>query len=136
MADSGDSGDELGEGSVREESIVETVVVGEESVDSKVDAESLLGMGEEKWLLGDGRLLKFATLLGALAVASSSVASCLSTPFPNTDMNDGNEASNDPEPVVAGILDPRSPVGDPLDHEYDRCVDGVAIAKGDGSPVR
>ena len=42
----GDSGEELGEGSVRE-SIVEIVVVGEESVDSKVDVESLRSMGEE-----------------------------------------------------------------------------------------
>lgn len=46
-AEAGDSGEELGEGSVSEESMVEMVVVGEESVDSKVDAESLLTMGEE-----------------------------------------------------------------------------------------
>ena len=45
-ADCGDSGEELGEGSVSEESMVDIVVVGEESVDSKVDAESLLSMGE------------------------------------------------------------------------------------------
>ena len=45
--DSGDSGEELGEGSVRDESMVDIVVVGEESVDSKVDAESLLNVGEE-----------------------------------------------------------------------------------------
>ena len=42
----GDSGDELGDGSVRE-SMVETVVVGEESVDSNVDVESLRNTGEE-----------------------------------------------------------------------------------------
>lgn len=44
--DVGDSGEELGEGSVRE-SMVEIVVVGEESVDSKVDVESLRKTGEE-----------------------------------------------------------------------------------------
>ena len=44
--DVGDSGEELGEGSVRE-SMVEIVVVGEESVDSKVDVESLRNTGEE-----------------------------------------------------------------------------------------
>ena len=47
-ADCGDSGDELGEGSVSEELAVDMVVVGEESLDSKVDAESLLNMGEEQ----------------------------------------------------------------------------------------
>ena len=36
----GDSGGELGEGSVREDSMVEMVVVGEDSTDSNVDAES------------------------------------------------------------------------------------------------
>lgn len=46
----GDSGDELGDGSVRE-SMVEIVVVGEESVDSKVEVESLRNTGEEWWLL-------------------------------------------------------------------------------------
>lgn len=42
----GDSGEELGEGSVRE-SMVEMVVVGEESADSKVEVESLRNTGEE-----------------------------------------------------------------------------------------
>lgn len=44
--DDGDSGEEPGEGSVSDESMVEIVVVGEESVDSYVDAESLLDIGE------------------------------------------------------------------------------------------
>ena len=44
----GDSGDELGEGSVSEESTVEIVVVGDESADSKVDTESRRKMGDEK----------------------------------------------------------------------------------------
>ena len=40
--DVADSGEELGEGSVRaESSMVDTVVVGEDSADSKVEAESL-----------------------------------------------------------------------------------------------
>lgn len=43
-----DSGEELGDGSVRAESMVETVVVGEDSADSKVDAESLRNICEEK----------------------------------------------------------------------------------------
>lgn len=134
-ADCGDSGDELGEGSVSEESMVEMVVVGEESVDSNVDAESLLNICEEQWLLGNGRLLMFATLFGAVA-PSSSVASCVSAPFPNTGMNDGNEASSDPEPVVAGILDSRSPFGEPFAHEDDCCTDGEAIAKEEVSLAR
>ena len=45
----GDSGDELGEGSVsEEESNVDIVVVGEDSVDSKVDAEPRRIVGDEK----------------------------------------------------------------------------------------
>ena len=76
----------------------------------------------------------FAALFGAPAVApSSSLASCALTPFPNTDMNDGNEASSDPEPVVAGILDSRRFVGDPLVHENDCCADGDATAERGGS---
>ena len=39
--DVADSGEELGDGSVRAESIVEIVVVGEDSMDSKTEAESL-----------------------------------------------------------------------------------------------
>lgn len=35
-----DSGEELGEGSVRAESMVETVVVGDDSADANVEAES------------------------------------------------------------------------------------------------
>ena len=101
----GDSGDELGDGSVRE-SMVEMVVVGEESVDSKVDVESLRNTGEEWWLLFGGLLRVFAILFAVTEVVlSNSLASCTLTPFPNTDMNDGKEASSGPEPVVPGILD-------------------------------
>lgn len=114
--------------------MVEMVVVGEESVDSKVDAESLLNVGEEQWWLGNGRLLMFATLFGA--PASTFVVSCVSAPFPNTDMKDGNEASSDPEPVVAGILNSRSSVGEPFAHEDDCCTNGESIAKGEVFPVR
>jgi hypothetical protein len=42
-----DSGEELGDGSVIDESSVEIVVVGEDSVDSKVDTESRRNNGEE-----------------------------------------------------------------------------------------
>lgn len=42
-----DSGEELGDGSVRAESMVETVVVGEDSTDAKVEAESLRNICEE-----------------------------------------------------------------------------------------
>lgn len=45
--DIGDSGEELGDGSVIDESSVEIVVVGEDSVDSKVDTESRRNKGEE-----------------------------------------------------------------------------------------
>lgn len=43
----GDSGDELGEGSVIEDSTVEIVVVGEDSVDSNVELESRRAIGDE-----------------------------------------------------------------------------------------
>ncbi len=46
-SDIGDSGEELGDGSVIDESTVEIVVVGEDSVDSKVDTESRRNKGEE-----------------------------------------------------------------------------------------
>ena len=36
----GDSGEEFGEGCVKEDATVETVEVGDDSVDSKVDVES------------------------------------------------------------------------------------------------
>ena len=85
--------------------------------------------------MGNGRLLIFATLF-AVAPSSSSVASCVLAPFPNTDINDGNEASSDPEPVVAGILDSRSPFGEPFAHEDDCCTDGEAIAKEEVSLAR
>lgn len=45
--DVADSGEELGEGSVRAEPMVETVVVGEDSADSNVDAESLRNSCDE-----------------------------------------------------------------------------------------
>lgn len=57
-------------------------------------------------------------------------------PFPNTDINDGNEPNSDSEPVVAGILDSRGFVGDPFVHEKDRCTDGEAIADGGVPSVR
>ena len=44
----GDSGDELGEGSVRAVSMVEMVVVGDDSTESKVAVESFLNNGEDK----------------------------------------------------------------------------------------
>ena len=125
----GDSGEELGEGSVRE-SIVEMVVVGEESVDSKVDVESLRNTGKEWWLLCEGLLRVFAVLFAAMAVVlSSSLASCTPTPFPNTDMNDGKEASSGPEPVVPGILDLCAFVGDSSVQDTDRCPQSKPTAQ-------
>ena len=70
----------------------------------------------------------FATLFGVPDCAPpNSIASCgLLSPFPNTDINDGNEASSDPDPFVAGILDSGVFVGDALAREIDRCGDGLA----------
>lgn len=45
--DVADSGEELGDGSVRAESMVEIVVVGEDSADSKVEAESVRNSCDE-----------------------------------------------------------------------------------------
>lgn len=68
----GDSGEELGDGSVSDESNVEIVVVGDESADSNVDAESRRRIGEEKCELGDGRLATFAARLDPTASAPRS----------------------------------------------------------------
>lgn len=73
--DVGDSGDELGEGSVMVESNVDIVVVGDDSADSKVEAESRRNVGDEKCELGEGRLPTFAVLLDA-DVATASTPLC------------------------------------------------------------
>lgn len=75
-------------------------------------------------------------MFAILFAPSSFVSSCVLTPFPNTDMNEGNEASSDPGPVVAGILDSRSPVGERFAHEDDCCTNGEPIAKEEVSPAR
>lgn len=101
----GDSGDELGEGSVSAESSVEIVVVGDESADSKVDAESRRMMGDEKCELGEGRFATFAGLFDeGIGNASPPIDRCTSAPFPKTDIKDGNDARKDGELVVPGIL--------------------------------
>ena len=105
--DSGDSGGELGDGSVSEDSMVEIVVVGDDSMESlKVEAESLRNRGELYWVLFWVLLTVLTVPLGAsVAVLNLSFASALSGPFPNTDMNEGSDASSDCELVDTGILD-------------------------------
>ncbi len=100
----GDSGDELGDGSVRAESRVEMVVVGDESADSKVEAESRRTIGDEQCELGGGRLATFTVRFGDDIANPSPIDRCTSTPFPKTDMKDGSDASNDWELVVTGIF--------------------------------
>jgi hypothetical protein len=80
----GDSGEDDGEGSVNEdESAVEIVVVGEESVDSEhcVDVESRcfcrLAVGLAFSLSGDGRLVSSVDLPNLLSVAMSTLLSIL-----------------------------------------------------------
>lgn len=101
----GDSGDELGEGSVSDESTVDIVVVGDDSADSKVEAESRRKMGDEKCELGEGRFATFTDLLGAdIAKASPPLCRRTSVPSPKTDINDGKDANSDCGLVVTGIL--------------------------------
>ena len=81
----GDSGDDEGEGSVsEEESAVEMVVVGEESVDSEhcVDVESRclcckLAVGLAFSLSGEGRLISSVVVPILLSVAMSPLLSIL-----------------------------------------------------------
>ena len=91
--DSGDSGGELGEGSVREDSMVEMVVVGDESTDSNVEVESRRTTGEAK-VFG---ILEILIVLPDASVDTGLVSlGCgRSGPFPNTDINDGRDASSD-----------------------------------------
>lgn len=101
----GDSGDELGDGSVSAESRVDMVVVGDESADSKVEAESRRTIGDEQCELGGGRLAMFTVRFDDdMANPSLLIDRCTSTPFPKTDIKDGNEASNDWELVVTGMF--------------------------------
>lgn len=101
----GDSGDELGEGSVSAESTVEMVVVGDESADSKVDAESRRIMGDEKCELGEGRFATFTDLFEeGMATPSPPMDRWRSAPFPKMDMNDGNDAIKDGELAVPGMF--------------------------------
>lgn len=112
-SDSGDSGGELGDGSVSEDSMVEIVVVGDDSMESlNVEAESLRSRGELYCILFWGLLTMLTVLPGdSVAVVTLSFASGLSGPFPNTDMNEGRDASSDCELVDTGILDSWNVVG-------------------------
>lgn len=101
--ESGVSGGERGEGSVRDDSTVEMVVVGEDSVDSKVEVESRRSVGGAGWAMFNGRFEVLPCEL--VAAASPSYASNLSGPFPNTDINEGKDARSDCELVDTGILD-------------------------------
>ena len=110
--ESGVSGGERGEGSVREDSTVDIVVVGEGSVDSKVEVESRRNVGGAGWAIFMGL---FEVLpCEVVAAASPSYASNLSGPFPNTDINEGKDASSDCELVDTGILEPGEFVGEHL----------------------
>lgn len=107
-----DSGDELGEGSVTdEESSVEIVVVGDESVDSEFTVEVLsrcCGCGGRKLVLDVLLFVVIPVLLRSLVVAApSSLLSFISELSPNTDINDGNEANNACVLSCIGILDDR-----------------------------
>lgn len=97
--DVGDSGDELGDGSVSEESNVEIVVVGDESVESdlKVEEEPRRGIRDKKSLLWTKRsLLTVVVPFDAfVSVASPPFRPLMSELAPNTDINDGIEASSD-----------------------------------------
>lgn len=103
--ESGVSGGERGEGSVREDSTVDIVVVGEDSVDSKVEVESRRNVGGAGWAMFTGRFCIEVVPCEVVATASLSYASSLSGPFPNTDMNEGKDARSDCELVDTGILE-------------------------------
>ncbi len=110
--ESGVSGGERGEGSVREDSTVDMVVVGEDSVDSKVEVEPRRNVGGAGWAMFS---CLFEVLPGeVVASASPSYASNLSGPFPNTDINEGKDARSDCELVDTGILEPGESVGEHL----------------------
>ena len=111
--ESGVSGGERGEGSVREDSTVDIVVVGEGSVDSKVKLESRRNVGGAGWALFRG-LFEVLPSCEVVAAASLSYASNLSEPLPNTDINEGNDARSDCELVDTGILEPDVFVGEHL----------------------
>lgn len=110
--ESGVLGGERGEGSVREDPTVDIVVVGEDSVDSKVEVESRRNVGTPAWAMFSGL---FEVLpCEAVAAVSLSYASNLSGPFPNTDINEGKDARSDCEVVETGILEPGEVVGEHL----------------------
>lgn len=110
--ESGVSGGERGEGSVREDPTVDIVVVGEDSVDSKVEVESRRIVGGAGWAMFRGL---FEVLpCEVVAAASPSFVSNLSGPFPNTDINEGKDARSDCELVATGILEPGEFVGEHL----------------------
>lgn len=112
VIETADSGDELGEGSVMdEESSVEIVVVGEESVDSELMVEVLSRCcccGGRRSVLGDLLFAMIAVVLdSSVAAAPSTFLSFISEFSPNTDINDGNEASSACRLICIGILEDR-----------------------------
>lgn len=112
VIETADSGDELGEGSVTdEESSVEIVVVGDESVDSEFTVEVLsrcCGCGGKQSMSDVCLFVMISVLLRSLVVAApSSLLSFISEFSPNTDINDGNEANNACVLSCIGILDDR-----------------------------
>ncbi|KAL9103451.1 MAG: hypothetical protein Q9163_001514 [Psora crenata] len=96
----GDSGDELGEGSVREESTVDIVVVGEDSLDSKVEVEPRRMIEDEAWL----KLFVLLSMLDDLLDGWVNAGlACRFDPFPNTEAKEGR-VPNTGELVDTGIL--------------------------------
>ena len=99
IVDVGDSGEELGDGSVSEESNVEMVVVGEESVESDlyVEEEPRRGIRDKKSLFWASRSLwtMVVPFDAFVSVASTLFRPLMSELAPNTDINDGIEASSD-----------------------------------------
>lgn len=113
--DVADSGDELGDGSVRAESMVETVVVGDDSTDSKVDAESLRNSGDEMLEFCEC-CLKLQPVEGPGGPFNTSpvpALSCVPMLFPTADIDEARDVSSRCGSVSAGIADARSPLEDP-----------------------
>ena len=125
--ESGVSGGDRGEGSVKEDPTVDIVVVGEDSVDSKVEVESRRNVGGTDWAKFKGlvEMLSCETV----AAASPSCASILSEPFPNTDINEGKVARSDCELVDTGILEPGYSFDEHLFPDGQFCREPYATSK-------
>lgn len=96
-----------------EESRVEIVVVGEESVDSELTVEVLSRCccccGGDEFSVSGTVLFAMNLVVpeSSVAAAPSTFLSLMSECSPNTDINDGNEASNACRLICIGILNDR-----------------------------